>query len=183
MFHLIHGYVSRYGERCFIDNALFGIEVTYTGVWTEGTFFLTSLYDQLGQTFKYYAFEEISQKKRFEELLKIQWVGWKSAYQLAIADPQEVKNALDVMDMRYFQQFPGVWPKTAKRLLVELKQHFSAEDLQKISLDQQLQHDIIVSLKGFGYAVQEIKALLVKQPYPFVREELPNIMKWLVDHL
>jgi Holliday junction resolvasome RuvABC DNA-binding subunit len=90
---------------------------------------------------------------------------------------------LESMDLRYFQQLPGIWPKTAKRLLVELKQHFSADDLQKLSGDQKLYDDIITSLKWFGYAVTDIKRLLQEQPYPFVRDELPNIMKRLIDNL
>ncbi len=183
MFHLMHGYMHRHADRCYLDNALFGIEVTYKGQQHEGTFFLSALFDQQGQTFKYYAFEVIEQKVRFEELLKIQGVGGKSAYQLAVLPREEVTQALEAMDLRYFQQLPWIGPKTAKRLLVELKQHFSADDLQKLSGDQKLYDDIVTSLKWFGYAVNDIKRLLQEQPYPFTRDELPNIMKWLIDNL
>lgn len=183
MFHLIHWYIHEYEGRCYIDNGLFGLEVLYEWSQSEGTYFLSVLFDQQGQTFRYYAFDTIDQKIRFEELLKIQGVGGKSAYQLAILPHQEVAEALERMDLRYFQQFPGIWPKTAKRLLVELKAHFSADDLQKLSGDQKLVDDIVTSLKWFGYAVTDIKRLLHEQPYPFTRDELPNIMKWLIDHL
>lgn len=179
----MHGYIHYHDDRCYIDNALFGVEVVYTGAQQEGTFFLSVLFDQQGQTFRYYAFEYAVHKRRFEELLKIQWVGGKSAYQLAILPQQEVTEALERMDLRYFQQLPGIGPKTAKRLLVELKAHFTADDLQKLSGDQKLYDDIVTSLKWFGYAVTDIKKLLQEQPYPFVRDELPNIMKWLIDHL
>ncbi len=183
MFHLMHGFVSRHGDRCYLDNALFGLEITYKGIQKEGTFFLMPLADQQGQSYRYYAFDLIEQKVRFEELLKIQGVGGKSAYQLALLPREEVKVALESMDLHYFQQLPGIWPKTAKRLLVELKQHFSADDLQKLSGDQKLYDDIVTSLKWFWYAVSDIKRLLQDQPYPFVRDELPNIMKRLIDHL
>lgn len=143
----MHGYIHRHGDRCYLDNALFGLEITYKGVQMEGTFFLSALFDQQGQTFRYYAFEAIEQKVRFEELLKIQGVGGKSAYQLAVLPREEVAHALEIMDLRYFQQLPGIGPKTAKRLLVELKQHFSADDLQKLSGDQKLYDDIVTSLK------------------------------------
>gem|GEM_PF-5282123 len=72
MFHLMHGYIHRHADRCYLDNALFGLEITYKGSQQEGTFFLSVLFDQQGQTFRYYAFELIDQKVRFEELLKIQ---------------------------------------------------------------------------------------------------------------
>jgi Holliday junction resolvasome RuvABC DNA-binding subunit len=183
MFHLMHGYIHRHADRCYLDNALFGIEITYTGIRDEGSFFIAPLTDQQGQSLKYYAFDTIEQKIRFEELLKIQGVGGKSAYQLAVLPREEVTHALETMDLRYFQQLPGIGPKTAKRLLVELKQHFSADDLHKLSWDQKLFDDIITSLKGFGYAVNDIKRLIQDQPYPFTRDELPNIMKRLIDHL
>lgn len=183
MFHLMHGYLSRHGERVYLDNALFGLEVIYKGIQTEGTFFLFPQRDQTNQTFKYFAFDTIEQKSRFEQLLKIQGVGWKSAYQLGMLPPEDVQQAIERMDMTYFQKFPGIGPKTAKRLLVELKHHFSAHDFQKLTLDQDLQDDIIHALKPLGYAVTDIKKLLPKQPYPFVREQLPEIMKRLIDHL
>ncbi len=183
MFDLMHWFIIYHADRCYLDNALFGLEITYKGTQIEGTFFLSALFDQQGQTFRYYAFEDIQQKIRFEELLKIQGVWGKSAYQLAVLPREEVSQALESMDLRYFQQLPGIWPKTAKRLLVELKQHFSADDLQKLSGDQKLYDDIVTSLKWFGYAVADIKRLLQEQPYPFVRDELPNIMKRLIDNL
>lgn len=183
MFHLMHGYLSRHGDHVYLDNALFGLEVTYKGAQTEGTFFLFPQRDQNNQTFRYFAFDGIEQKSRFEELLKIQGIGGKSAYQLAMLPPEEVKQAIERMDMGYFQKFQGIGPKTAKRLLVELKQHFSEHDLQKLTLDQELQDDIIHALKPLGYAVSDIKKLLPKQPYPFTRDQLSQIMKRLINHL
>lgn len=179
----MHGYVVWHGDRCYLDNALFWLEVCYSGSSREWSFFIASLFDQQGQQFRYYAFDTIEQKARFESLLKIQGVGGKSAYQLAILPTEEVKQALDTMNLSYFQKLPWIGPKTAKRLLVELKSHFSAEDLQKLWRDQKLYDDIVTSLKWFGYAVVDIKRLLQEQPYPFVRDELPNIMKRLIDNL
>ena len=179
----MHGYINRHDDRCFIDNALFGIEVVYLWTQIEGTRFIAPLFDQQTMGFRYYAFDEIAQKIRFEALLKIQGVGGKSAHQLAVLPREEVHHALETMDLRYFQQLPWIGPKTAKRLLVELKAHFSADDLQKLSGDQKLYDDIVTSLKWFGYAVADIKRLLQTQPYPFTRDELPNIMKWLIDNL
>ena len=179
----MHGYISRHADRCYLDNALFGLEILYKGIQSEGSFFLSALYDQQGQTFRYYAFDTIQQKIRFEELLKIQWVGGKSAYQLALLPADEVKTALDRMDLRYFQQFPGIGPKTAKRLLVELKPHFSEHDLQKLSGDQKISDDIVTSLKSLGYLVADIRRALIDQPYPLTREQLPQIMKRVIDHL
>ncbi len=108
MFHLIHGYIHYHEDRCYIDNGLFGLEVLYEGIQAEGTFFLSPLFDQQGQQFRFYAFDTITQKIRFEDLLKIQGVGGKSAYQLATLPEQDVADALERMDVHYFQKLPGI---------------------------------------------------------------------------
>ena len=179
----MHGYIKYYDNDCYLDNWLFGLKVMYTWTQHEGTFFLASLFDQKGSSFTSYAFDTYTQKQRFEEIIKIQGIWGKTWYHLALLPEEDVKHALDTMDMRYFQQFPGVGAKTAKRLLVELKQHFSEDDFHKISGDQKLYDDIVTSLKWFWYAVADIKRLIQVQPYPCTRDELPNIMKRLIDHL
>lgn len=183
MFHLIHGYLITHDDRCFIDNALFGIEVVYTGTQTEGSWFIAPIFDQQAMGFRYYAFDDVRQKWRFEAMLKIQGVGGKSAHQLAVLPTQEVSHALETMDLRYFQRLPWIGPKTAKRLLVELKSHFTQDDFQKLTGDQKVADDLITSLKGLGYSVTDIKRLLHTQPYPLERDSMPEIMKWLIDHL
>lgn len=183
MFHLIHGYLHTYADHIYLDNGLFGLEVTYTGNQTEGTFFVAPLQDMQGQSLKYYAFDLIDQKERFEALLKIQGVGGKSAYQLAMLPREEITHALETMNLRYFQQLPWIWPKTAKRLLVELRAHFSADDFQKLTWDQKVADDLTSSLKWLGYPVVDIKKLLHEQPYPLDRDHMAEIMKWLIDNL
>lgn len=183
MFQLMHGYLTTYDDRCFIDNALFGIEVVYVGTQAEGTRFIAPLFDQQAMGFRYYAFDEMTQKSRFEAMLKIQGVGGKSAYQLAVLPREEVTHALETMDLRYFQRLPGIGPKTAKRLLVELRTHFTQDDFQRLTWDQKVADDLVAALKGLWYAVSDIKKLLHEQPYPLERDNMPQIMKWLIDHL
>ena len=125
----------------------------------------------------------IGQKERFLKLLKIQWVWGKSAYQIAMLPPQEVAQAIEWFDMKYFQQISGIGPKTAKRLLVELKNSFSEEDVQKLTVDERLYKDIIGALQWLGYAVGDIKKQLTHIPYPLEKENLPDIMKRMIDHL
>lgn len=183
MFHLFHWYVSYLGESIYLDNSLYGIEVQYAWKQHEWTFFLFPQIDQNQWTIKYFAFDEITQKERFLRLLKIQWVWGKSAYQIAMLPADEVAQAIESFDMKYFQKIQWVWPKTAKRLLVELKHEFSREDIERLKIDDRLYKDITSALQSLWYAVQDVKKLLPQVPLAMEKENLPEIMKWLIDRL
>jgi hypothetical protein len=78
MLHLFHGFVSDQGESTYLDNGLFGIEVSYSGSQKEGSFYIFPQLDQNQQSFRYYAFDSLQQKEDFISLLKIQ--GIKSSF-------------------------------------------------------------------------------------------------------
>lgn len=183
MFHLFHGKLTTHHHETYLENEQFGIAVTYVGEKNKGTFYVYPLIDPNTHTVKYYAFEHAQQKAYFEHLLKLQGIGPKSAYQLAILPQEELEQAVEKMDMWYFQKIPGVGPKTAKRLLIELKSTIGKEDLAKLAIDEQLYKDITTSLKWLGYDVKKVKSLLAECPIELKKKNLPQIMKWLVDNL
>ena len=183
MFNILFWEKKIHWDRTYIENDLFGIEVMYSWHQKKWTFFLTPLFDQNNQTWKYYAFDTTDQKDRFEKVLKIQWIWGKSWYHIAMLPYQELKEAVEQFDAKYFQKLPGVWPKTAKRLLIELKQTISQSDFEKLSVDDKIVKDITWSLQWLWYSVQQIKKLLPDVPYSIDQENVPAIMKWLIDHL
>lgn len=183
MLHLFHWSLQRHGGRLYLDNGQFGIEVTYAGVQQEGTFFLIPTLDMNNNTIKYYAFEEIEQRERFVKMQKIQGVGGKNAYQLATLPFAEMRHAVEEFDAKYFQALPGIGAKTAKRILIELKQTLSQDDMKKLSIDEKLYKDITESLKSLGYSVKDVQKLLPNAPYALEEKNISSIMKWLIDHL
>jgi len=183
MFHLFHGSLQQHGQRLYLDNGQVGIEVTYSGHQKEGTFFLIPMIDTNNNTIKYYAFEDIDQRERFVTMQKIQWVGGKNAYQLATLPFDEMKQAVEEFDAKYFQALPGIGAKTAKRILIELKQTLSESDMKKLSIDDKLYKDITESLKSLGYSVKDVQKLLPNAPYALEEKNISSIMKWLIDHL
>lgn len=64
------------------------------------------------------------------------------------------------MNIMYFQKIPGVGPKTAKRLVVELKAVIKPDDLLKIHGDSKVARDIVKYCKGLGYDGDRVKELL-----------------------
>lgn len=183
MFHLFHWYTRKFGDTTYLDNGIYGIEVLYEGHQHEGTYFIFPQFDQNHQTYKYLAFDTMEQKSSFKQLLKIQWVGSKGAYHISLMPQDEVAAAVEQFDQKYFQKIPGVGPKTAKRILMEMKQNLAARDIKKLSIDDKLYGEIVESLRSLGYPVARIKKLLPEVPVELKRANLPEIMKRMVDHL
>jgi len=183
MLHLFHGFVRYDGSSTYLDNGLFGIEVMYQWKQQEGTYFVYPHIDQTYQTVKYYAFDEAAQKQRFLELLKIQGVWGKSAYQIVQLPLEELRQAVENLDTTALQRIPWVWPKTAKRVLIELKQVISVDEMKRLSVDNKVQKDVVQSLRALGYSVTLVKELLPQAPFPLEKEHLPDIMKWMIERL
>ncbi len=183
MLHLFHWFVRIEWWVTYVDNGLFGLEVMYHGKQEEGTYYLYPQIDQTTQTIKYYAFDDIAQKQRFLELLKIQWVWGKSAYQIVQLPREELRVAIETLDVGVLQRIPGIWPKTAKRVLLELKQVVSADEMKKLHVDNKVQKDVVQSLRALWYQLVAIKELLQQSPYPMEKEHLSSIMKRMIERL
>lgn len=183
MFHLFHWILAHHWNRLYLDNGQTWIEVTYTWTQQEGMFFLIPVLDTNNNTIKYYAFEDIAQRERFVTMQKIQGIWGKNAYLLATLPIDEVKQAVEEFDAKYFQSLPGIGAKTAKRILIELKQTLSEDDMKKLSIDDKLYKDITESLKSLWYNVKDVQKLLPNAPYALEEKNISSIMKWLIDHL
>ena len=63
----------------------------------------------------------MEQKEVFEMMLKVSWVWPKTAFQIVQLPLNELKDAVENLDAKFFQAIPGVWPKMAKKIVLELK--------------------------------------------------------------
>jgi hypothetical protein len=71
MFHLFTGKCVSYANKKYLQNQYFGIQASYLGTQSEGTFFLYPYIDDNKKTIVYYAFDSADQKALFENMLKI----------------------------------------------------------------------------------------------------------------
>ena len=160
---------------------MFGIQGQYN--WkqkTKGSFFLFPYMDENLKTITYFAFDTITQKQAFATLLKISGVGPKTAYGIANMDPKILQNAVDTFDVKTLQWIPGVWPKTAKRLLVELKTTLTKKDVAKLTIDDKLLRSIVQALKSHGYDATTVKKQLSECTIPLDKEHMSEIIKRLI---
>lgn len=162
---------------------MFGVGVSYAGTQTQGMFFLYPILDERNRTIAYYAFDTAEQKKSFESIIKISGIGPKTWYELARANPQELQQAVSTFDVSYFQSIKGIGPKTAKKILVELKESFSDTDLIKINADDRLVKDIVKSLGQMGYNRQEVLQYLSQYEEEISQDTLQIVVNRLIKRL
>lgn len=183
MFHYFVWDINVYWTKKILTNKSFWIEVNYEWKRTTGEFFIFPYFDQNFNTYMYIAFDTIDQKLFFENIYKLPWIGLKIAYNISMIDYDTIKTAIENFDIKFFQSLPWVWPKTAKRLVVELKNTVSEKDIVKLNIDEKLYKDIIWSLKTLWYETNKVKKILEKCPLQLDRDNLSNIIKWVIDNI
>lgn len=77
-----------------------------------------------------YGFMEQSEKKLFQLLTSVSGVGPATGMMvLSSADPGEIKNAIVGGNVGWFNSVKGIGPKTAQRIIIDLKDKLSKESL------------------------------------------------------
>lgn len=106
-----------------------------------------------------YGFLDLEEKKVFDTVIKLNGIGPSTA--LAICStltPSEFSNALVSNNVDAFKKVPGIGPKSAKRILVELSD-FSLDSLSEsasnASFDEALQ-----ALESLGFKKESVRKVL-----------------------
>ncbi|MDD2537065.1 MAG: helix-hairpin-helix domain-containing protein [Candidatus Absconditabacteria bacterium] len=183
MLHFFHGKLERYGSTALLKNKDRGIQTFYAGGKQEGDFYLYPHLDDNKKTVVYFAFDSMQQKQLFEDLLKVSGVGSKTAFLISQYSQEEINLALKNMDVKFFQAIPGIGPKSAKKILLELKGNFDLDQVSALDVDQKLFKDIVKSLKGFGYDADRVKSILTKYEGKISKENMAEVIKWVISQI
>ncbi len=107
-----------------------------------------------------YGFKSEAEKLFFLKLLSVKGIGPKSALAiLASGNVNDIKNAIDNNDDKYLTKFPGIGPKAAKQIILDLKGKLVVtEELESTSNYE----DVIEALLALGYKKKEIEKLVNK---------------------
>ena len=115
-----------------------------------------------------YGFSEDTERDLFIKLISVSGIGPRSAITiLSGATPKEFKNRIISENVKSLTAIPGIGPKTAKRIILELKEKFIGEDVnitnligtEKISDEI---YDVIQALLSLGYKRGQINEALEK---------------------
>ena len=114
-----------------------------------------------------FAFSEITERELFMMLIGVSGIGPKTAIVLLSAvSPDEFKRRLIAIEVSMLTALPGRGPKTARRIIVELKDKFvklSKDELPKEELDVTPQvSDTYDALLALGFQMKDIKNAISK---------------------
>lgn len=183
MIHLFQWKLEKHNEQSYLVNTYFWIEVMYNWTTKDWTFFLYPLIDDRSKSIFYFARDSAEQKHIFESIIKISWIGPKTAFHISNSDQKELTKAVESMNIAFFQKIPGVWPKTAKRLVVELKTVVNNEDLLKIQWNEKVIKDIIKYCKWLWYDSEVTKEKLSEYEWEITKKTTSDVIKWLIARI
>lgn len=115
-----------------------------------------------------YGFRTYEELKMFQVLLGVTGIGPKGAQVLvAAAPPDRLAQAIIDEDTGFLTALPGVGPKKAKRLVLELKDRLLKSGLGEGAGGAAEGDEVLVALLSLGYSPAE-----VREPLKLAREEL-----------
>ena len=112
-----------------------------------------------------FGFNTLEELKMFELLLGVSGVGAKTALtMLAICEPSEFALAVISEDEKTLTKIPGIGPKSAKRIILELKDKIKMEqEVEAIKNEvNEKQEEAIAALQVLGYNKKEIEKAFEK---------------------
>ena len=183
MFHYFQWKIEKKVWITLLIHDYIWIQVLYVWRKTEWEFYLFPVYDENKRTIQYFAFDTLEQKQIFEQFLKVNGIWSKTAFQLAQTPQEDLSRAVKNMDVKFFQSIPWVWPKWAKKILLELKDSLSVNELTSLDIDQKLFKDIVKSMHDFWYESENVKKILLTYKEPITREKMPEIIKRVIWQL
>tara|TARA_B100000131_G_C18117135_1_gene611648 strand:- start:1049 stop:1642 length:594 start_codon:yes stop_codon:yes gene_type:complete len=128
--------------------------------------FLETFYNVTEHSQELFGFIDILEKELFLLLIGVSGIGPKTAINLLSAvTPAEFKRRLIASEVSMLTALPGIGPKTARRIIVELKDKFVKLDSNDLPLEEESsfsnsQKDAIVALETLGYKVPLINKVI-----------------------
>ena len=112
-----------------------------------------------------YGFKNESDRSLFLMLISISGIGPKLGLTIISGlAPEKLKMKIISGDVKALTSIPGVGAKTAKRIIIELKDKFSKIDSETLGFenetDSKVFQDVISALDGLGYKEKESKNAL-----------------------
>ena len=116
-----------------------------------------------------YGFVRRQERELFRLLIKVSGIGPRLAVQiLSGIRPEELVRAMVDEDWKRLTLIPGIGPKTARRLLIELKEKLTDQELQFLPSDRALKDPVLVqaynALLNLGFPSETVRVALKDLP-------------------
>lgn len=111
--------------------------------------------------FTLFGFFEEKERGLFRKLISVSGVGPKSALNiLSVATPSTIVRAVGSANPDMFPKVPGVGRKTIEKIIIELKNSFSVDEMA--SDESENSHDARLALETLGYSAKDIATVIGK---------------------
>jgi len=110
-----------------------------------------------------YGFASLAERQLFREFIGVNGVGPKTGLALLSAAPMnELIRAIQLEDHAVFQAVSGIGPKTAKRLVLELRSVFEDVEISipDTALKSSVRADLLLALEQLGYSGKEVQNII-----------------------
>jgi Holliday junction DNA helicase RuvA len=115
--------------------------------------------------FDLYGFESFEELEFFKQLININGIGPKVGLEILNQDSEKVKKAIYCEDVDFIKKTPGIGPKTAKRIILELKGKVDLQNLTrehgsvKEKVSQKMQ-EALDALNNLGFKNHEVRKII-----------------------
>ncbi len=134
-----------------------------------------------------YGFKEISERRLFQLLISVSGVGPATALLvLSSADAEEIQQAILSGNAAWFKGVKGIGPKSAQRIIIDLKDKVSKENISSdnsLGLNNTVREESLSALVNLGFnknlAEKMIQKILTAQPDAAVEDVIKQALKGL----
>lgn len=134
-----------------------------------------------------YGFKDISERRLFQLLISVSGVGPATALLvLSSADAEEIQQAILSGNAAWFKGVKGIGPKSAQRIIIDLKDKVSKENISSdnsIGLNNTLREESLSALVNLGFnknlAEKMIQKILIADPSAAVEDVIKQALKAL----
>lgn len=160
MYNYIKGIITAlYSNFIVLDNQGIGYEVYVANPYsfTKGKEMTVYIYQQVKEDgILLYGFKTIEEKELFLHLIKVKGIGPKSAIAiLATGDVDAIINAIESKNVAYLKKFPGIGPKAAQQIILDLQGKFGVRETTQVLTSVEFDEAVEV-LVALGYKPNEV---------------------------
>lgn len=147
----------------------------------EGKFYVHEVYTESEHYLA--GFPDKKSKEVFIDLISVKGIGPKTALSaLSGTTPEELSFAIEGGNLSYLKKLPGIGPKAASQIILDLKGHLASEaGKKKAKNDPARFEEVREALRGLGFKARQVDEALAKIDAP----NLPNeeILRLALRHL
>lgn len=120
-----------------------------------------------------YGFETFTELDYFKTLLNVNGIGPKLALEILSLQPEKTKAAIITGDIAFLSKISGIGKKTAERIIVELKNKLTLDDITRLhgTLEHEMNDEVVEALQKLGYQKFEILKVLKTLPEKIIKTE------------